>query len=132
MKYIIFFLIVTNIVCEQTYNINCLEEEYEHCVNSKANNIDPIVIIMGAGLGLIFAPIIAPFFAGAGLYGAAATSHGLATMGFGSLASGGAGMFGGQIVSTVSGAITGSLLSITVGNNIDYQCMDHAKYYCEL
>lgn len=45
-----------------------------------------------------------------GLSGAAATSHGLATLGFGSLASGGLGMAGGTVVVTAVGSALGGTL----------------------
>lgn len=45
-----------------------------------------------------------------GLSGAAATSHGLAVLGFGSLASGGLGMAGGTVVVTAAGSALGGVL----------------------
>lgn len=46
----------------------------------------------------IIAPIVAPLFATGSLYGAAATTSGLANLGLGSIAAGGFGMKGGLIV----------------------------------
>lgn len=49
-------------------------------------------------------------FLGGGLSGAAATSHGLALLGFGSLASGGFGMAGGTVVVAATGGLLGGSL----------------------
>jgi hypothetical protein len=62
----------------------------EQVANSK--KIDPSLPLLGMLLGLVFAPFIAPLFAAPGLFGAAAVSNGLATLGGGSLAIGGMGM----------------------------------------
>jgi len=49
------------------------------------------IVLFGA-IGLFAAPLIAPMFAAAGLFGAAAVSSGLATLGGGALSAGGFGM----------------------------------------
>lgn len=79
----------------------------------------------GLGAALVLAP--AAFFAapvvgaalgssalGGGLTGAAATSHGLAILGGGSLAAGGLGMAGGTAVVTATGGAVGGLLGGTL------------------
>ena len=63
--------------------------------------------VLGVG-GWLAAPVIGAYLgAGAGLAGAAATSHGLALLGGGSLALGGAGMAGGMWVVTSAGIVLG-------------------------
>ena len=59
-------------------------------------------------------PMIAPFFAAAGLHGAAAYAAGLAALGGGAIAAGGFGMAGGMAVIVGGGAILGG----AVGNGI--------------
>lgn len=84
----------------------------EHSETSKA----PLV---GLALGLTAAPFlipfIAPLFAAGGLYGAAAVSSGLATLGGGSLAAGGLGMAGGATVIGVGAGVAGALTGTLVG-----------------
>lgn len=64
-------------------------------------------LVMGAG-GWVFAPAIGTALGtAAGLSGAAATSHGLAVLGGGSLAIGGYGMAGGMWLITGAGALAG-------------------------
>ena len=61
-------------------------------------------IVLTGGLGFLAAPAIAPRSAEPqGLSGAAATSYGLALLGGGNLAAGGAGMAGGLAVLTATG-----------------------------
>ena len=69
--------------------------------------------------GLVLAPHIGGALgAGMGLSGAAATSAGLAALGFGSIASGGFGMAGGMlIVGAVSGTLGAGVGSIAAGAN---------------
>ena len=86
-------------------------------------NAARVTKVAGGGLGaaLVLAP--AAFFAapvvgaalgssalGGGLTGAAATSHGLAMLGGGSIAAGGLGMAGGTVVVTATGSAVGGLL----------------------
>jgi hypothetical protein len=67
------------------------------------------LVVLGLG-GWIVAPAIAAYLgAGAGLAGAAATSHGLALLGGGSLAMGGLGMAGGMWLVTTAGTVLGGL-----------------------
>jgi hypothetical protein len=54
--------------------------------------------VVGGILTTLLVPVVAPLFAAKGLYGAAAISNGLATLGGGSLAAGGFGMAGGKMV----------------------------------
>lgn len=65
-------------------------------------------------LAVLAAPLIAPYFAAAGLHGAAAYAAGLAALGGGAIAAGGFGMAGGMAVIVGGGAILGG----TVGNGI--------------
>jgi uncharacterized protein DUF726 len=74
-----------------------------------------VAVTMATALALPLALVAAPAVGGAigvgllGLKGAAATSAGLAWLGFGSIASGGAGMFGGlALVTAVGGALGGT------------------------
>ena len=72
-------------------------------------------ILVGTITGLALAPAIAGVIGTtAGLAGAAATAHGLAVLGGGSLATGGAGMMGGYLASGAAGAITMSSLDEVV------------------
>lgn len=75
------------------------------------------LVPLGMLLGLFLAPVIAPLFAAPGLFGAAAVSNGLATIGGGSLAAGGLGMMGGSTVLMLSGGAIGSMLSYS--NNVE-------------
>jgi hypothetical protein len=70
----------------------------------------PGIVVFAAG-GWVMAPALgAAIGMSAGLYGAAATSHGLAILGGGSLAIGGWGMAGGMAVVTGISAVTGGAL----------------------
>ncbi len=73
---------------------------------------------IGAALGTaILAPHLGAAVGGAmGLSGAAATSAGLAALGFGSLASGGMGMVGGTIIVGAFSAASGGLLGKVAGS----------------
>lgn len=91
------------------------------CYDQILENQKTTMIISGLA-GLLLAPIIAPLFATAGLFGAAAVSNGLATLGGGAIAAGGAGMIGGQIV-------IGSV-SILIGATISSdKCKTPAEYF---
>lgn len=81
--------------------------------------------LASVGAGTVLAPVAffsAPLIGGiigasamgGGLTGAAATSHGLAMLGLGSLASGGLGMAGGTAVVTAAGATLGSAYGAAV------------------
>ncbi|MDQ7993427.1 MAG: DUF726 domain-containing protein [Propionicimonas sp.] len=90
---------------------------------SKATKI-AAVGIAGLALGAPLALFAAPAIGGAigslgafgGLTGAAATAHGLALLGGGSLAAGGLGMAGGTAVVTAVGAAVGGSLGASVSN----------------
>lgn len=90
---------------------------------SKASKIATAgVVTLAAGVPLAF--VAAPAIGGAigsmgmfgGFSGAAATSHGLALLGGGSLASGGLGLAGGTAVVTVVGGAVGGTLGASVSN----------------
>lgn len=89
---------------------NEMANRFASYLNSKESQANALPLL-GMLLGIVFAPVIAPLFAAPGLFGAAAVSNGLATIGGGSLLAGGAGMLGGQIVIGLSGATLGSLVS---------------------
>lgn len=83
--------------------------------NNKLINLttgEKVVAAIGTGLGvaviaLLLANPIGALFAAPGLYGAAAVSSGLATLGGGSIAAGGLGMVGGTAVIGAVGAASG-------------------------
>jgi hypothetical protein len=120
MKFIVFLMFSALVHCQQQqfeqfakvmvenhilpHNLNktCETQQFERTVGK---------MFIGGLLGIIFAPIIAPMFAAQGLYGAAALSNGLATIGGGSLAAGGAGMIGGKIIVGSIGLILGTTVS---------------------
>lgn len=99
-------------------------EDYESWISFDRRNAKRITTLTGTALagGLIVAPVFfiaAPAIGGAigaytGLSGAAATSHGLALLGGGSLAAGGLGMAGGTAVITAAGAGLGGALGASV------------------
>lgn len=80
------------------------------------------VLALGVGvpLGLLAAPAIGGAIGSLGMFGgltgAAASSHGLALLGGGSLAAGGLGMAGGTAVVTAVGAAVGGALGASVAN----------------
>lgn len=101
-------------------------EESDQWLEFDYKNADRITKVTGGTIGA--AVVIAPaaFFAapvvgaalggsalGGGLTGAAATSHGLAMLGGGSLAVGGLGMAGGTAVVTATGSALGGILGAT-------------------
>ena len=65
------------------------------------------VVLLGTGAYMLAPLVGAALGASAGLYGAAAVSHGLALLGGGTLASGGAGVAGGMWLVAGTGAATG-------------------------
>lgn len=71
--------------------------------------IAPLVLVAAPAIGGVIGTY-------AGLTGAAATSHGLAILGGGSLAAGGFGMFGGTVVVTAAGAGLGGATGASVAN----------------
>jgi len=83
-------------------------------------------ILIGGGIGAILVaitfgfatPAIAAMFAPVGLYGAAATSAGLAAIGGGAIAAGGLGMAGGIAVIIGGGALLGGILGTVTGRVI--------------
>lgn len=97
--------------------------EYEKRNVAKATRLTVATVAAGAALAPV-AWIAAPVIGGAlgasalggGLSGAAATSHGLAMLGGGSLAAGGLGMAGGMTVLTAAGAALGGALGLTTVN----------------
>ena len=97
-------------------------DDYEILFQREVKNLSPALKIGVAGVGgaILLAPaafIAAPAIGGVigteifGLSGAAAVSKGLATLGFGSLATGGFGMAGGIAVISATGAIAGTALA---------------------
>lgn len=70
--------------------------------------------------GIFFVPFIAPLFAVPGLFGAAAISSGLATLGGGSIAAGGFGMLGGQVVIGLSSAIVANSVASYSGHESSF------------
>lgn len=72
------------------------------------------LIVLGSLAALWLAPVLAPLVAATGLHGAAAYTSGLATLGGGSIASGGAGMAGGLTTLALGGGSLGSLFSQTL------------------
>jgi hypothetical protein len=103
--------------------------DYEEFLQYEKPNLDMAskivvgsVVALGAAIPLAF--LAAPAIGGAigslgvfgGLTGAAATSHGLALLGGGSLAAGGLGMAGGTTVVTAVGAAVGGALGASVSN----------------
>lgn len=85
-----------------------------------AAKITKIAAVSALGVGILgpAALVAAPAIGGAagaltGLSGAAATSHGLAIFGFGSVASGGLGMAGGTAVITAVGGALGGVVGAT-------------------
>jgi hypothetical protein len=87
---------------------------------SKIAAVGAVGLAAGAPLALVAAPAIGGAIgslgAFGGLSGAAATAHGLALLGGGSLAMGGLGMAGGTAVVTVVGAAVGGCLGASVSN----------------
>jgi hypothetical protein len=90
---------------------NNVKIRFEEYITTKQMSNAAGGAIIGVALGLALLPFIAPLVAGAGLFGAAATSSGLATLGGGSIASGGLGMIGGTAVVGVGSATVGGLVS---------------------
>ena len=81
-------------------------------------------LVLGGGTGLITSIFLSPVIGGlignlAGLYGAAATSYGLALLGGGSLASGGFGMLGGSVVLGLGFGISNGVREGVKGASID-------------
>ncbi len=109
-------------------NLNSLEEYESLLAHDKHNASRTTRLAVGTVVaGAVVGPaayFAAPLIGGAlgasalggGLSGAAATSHGLAMLGGGSLAAGGAGMAGGVIVVTATGASLGGSLGLSVVN----------------
>ena len=112
--------------------------DYNSANLAKAGNI---ALFLGGGT-LLGGPLFymaAPAIGGAigvvaGLSGAAATSYGLALLGFGSLAVGGFGMAGGMAVCTAVGSALGGAVGAYIGNsylgdidNFDIKKVRHGK-----
>ena len=97
--------------------------QYEKPDLDKASKI-AVGSVVALGVAVPLALLAAPAIGGAigslgvfgGFSGAAATSHGLALLGGGSLAAGGLGMAGGTVVVTAVGAAVGSALGASVSN----------------
>lgn len=106
-----------------TTSVGSLEEyrpwlDFEH-VNAKRFSTIAAVSVAGVAVVGPLAFVAAPAIGGAigasaGLSGAAATSHGLAVVGFGSVAAGGLGMAGGTAVVTAAGAGLGGAAGASV------------------
>ncbi|WP_084515770.1 DUF726 domain-containing protein [Microbacterium luticocti] len=103
--------------------------DYEEYLRYEKPDLDKVAKItvgsaVAVGLAVPLALLAAPAIGGAigslgmfgGLSGAAATSHGLALLGGGSLAMGGLGMAGGTAVVTAVGAAVGGALGASVAN----------------
>lgn len=90
--------------------------------------IGAVLLAVTAGLAATF---IAPFFAAAGLTGAAAVSSGLAALGGGAIAAGGFGMAGGLAVLVGGGALlggtAGSGIAMTLVENPDLTLSQAAR-----
>ena len=86
-----------------------LHNQYMECEEQKQKNQIGAAIVLGCLAFMVSGPIGAAF-AGPTLFGAAATSHGLAVLGGGSLAAGGFGMAGGTFLISTSGCILGKSL----------------------
>lgn len=103
--------------------------DYEDFLRYEKPDLDKVSKItlggtIAAGIALPIALLAAPAIGGAigslgvfgGFSGAAATSHGLALLGGGSIAAGGLGVAGGTTVVTAVGAAVGSALGASVSN----------------
>lgn len=103
--------------------------DYENFLQYEKPDLDKVskiavgsVVALGAAvpLALLAAPAIGGAIGSLGVFGgfsgAAATSHGLALLGGGSLAAGGLGMAGGTAVVTAVGAAVGGALGASVSN----------------
>lgn len=97
--------------------------KYEKPDLSKASKLATVGVVgmaAAAPMALLAAPAIGGAIGSMGIFGgysgAAATSHGLALLGGGSLASGGLGMAGGMNVVTAVGAAVGGTLGASVSN----------------
>ncbi|HET7690506.1 MAG TPA: DUF726 domain-containing protein [Nocardioidaceae bacterium] len=101
-------------------------EESKNWLKFDYRNADRITKVTGGTIGAAIVIAPAAFFAapvvgaalggsalGGGLTGAAATSHGLAMIGGGSIAAGGLGMAGGTAVVTATGSALGGILGAT-------------------
>lgn len=104
-------------------------EEYEEFLKFEKKDFNKGAKLVGVGvvgvaaaapLALLAAPAIGGAIGSLGMFGglsgAAATSHGLALLGGGTLAAGGLGMAGGTMVVTGVGAAVGGTLGATVAN----------------
>lgn len=87
---------------------------------SKLLAVGSMGLVMAAPMALLAAPAVGGAIGSLGVFGgltgAAATSHGLALLGGGSLAAGGLGMAGGTAVVTAVGAAVGGALGASVSN----------------
>lgn len=87
------------------YRISIEFDYYLMEISRKNQQTQNGIMMLGAIGGILLAPIVAPLFAAPGLAGAAAMSSGLATLGGGSIAAGGFGMLGGQVVLGLSSTL---------------------------
>lgn len=89
--------------------------------NNKSRNL----LVAGAGVvgALLFggyaAPLLIKAFAAPGLFGASATSSGLAALGGGSLAAGGLGMAGGTTILGAGAVATGAASAVVADKVLD-------------
>jgi len=110
----------TDILMNNKFSIQLskkIGEKYDSCVHDKKTG----KIMIGALIGVLIAPYLAPVLLSGGLVGAAALTHGLAVLGGGSLAIGGFGMAGGLITSGIIGATVATSL-----DDYDNQCLQSA------
>ncbi|MEH6624327.1 MAG: DUF726 domain-containing protein [Dietzia maris] len=77
----------------------------------------PLALAAAPAIGGVVGILSSQFGSGAALAGAAAVNHGLAILGFGTLASGGLGMAGGTMVVSAVGAALGGGLGASVTNS---------------
>lgn len=89
------------------------EDSFKSNVKKMTGYWNKVLVGIGAGVAAALLAVvtaggsIAAFFAGSGLYGAAAVSSGLAALGGGAVAAGGFGMAGGMAVLVGGGALLG-------------------------
>lgn len=121
MRIIIIILLITLIRSEITgkqafkafnelRDIYRIKEILPHNANIECKREKAGLALLGGLLFALAAPFLAPLAAAPGLYGAAAFTNGLATLGFGSLAAGGFGMAGGLITLGITGITVGYTL----------------------
>lgn len=101
----------------------CLKSAFDNIYSASGNKQKSLMLALGGAVAIAVtggfaATAIAPIFAASGLSGAAAVSSGLATLGFGSLATGGLGMAGGFSFIVGGGAALGGLSGLGLASLI--------------